>query len=121
MLSRILLGLLTGLCVHTEGVWTYVKLPNGIAVCWGVTTASMECTKTGMGGYYEAEGAEQAFPAGLFVNTPVGTGLAYSAGTYATLGQSRPKNKDVFYWNVVSADQTRQIYIAHLFAIGRWK
>lgn len=109
-----------GMKVCEEGIWNYIKLPNGIAICWGVATATVACTLNGLGGYYHPRGVYTSFPSGLFIEVPVGIAVGYGDGLAQTV-QARPVSRDQFYWNVLSNGSGTITYAAHLITIGRWK
>ena len=118
--NNALQALFGGLEAKTEGIWNYVKLPNGLAVCWGIATATLTCSMSGLGGYFHPQGVYMDFPAGLFVEMPIGAAAVYGS-SFAQSAQSRPLSKDQFYWNMVSQMSSPDIYTAHLIAVGRWK
>lgn len=70
LLNLILRGLMGCLKVHKEGIWEYVKLPNGLAICWGKDRPSVEFAQSGYIGGYVSEAISAALPITL-IEKPV--------------------------------------------------
>lgn len=98
----------------TDGIWTYEKWSNGLAVCWGVTE---EITVNGV-----AE-LEQAMPSGLFIEAPDYA----SVGVYASLGSFLSTINDVsasaIKWHVAeyAAEASERAVRFMIEVKGKWK
>ncbi|MCU7380955.1 hypothetical protein OBO34_21810 [Clostridiales Family XIII bacterium ASD5510] len=80
-----------GLKVETEGIWSYVKLPNGLAIAWGgEQKITMPLNGTSGGCWYAVDRIVN-IPAGLFIDSNIkiaGTATAnnYCAQMFAISG-----------------------------------
>lgn len=79
-----------GLKVETEGIWSYVKLPNGLAIAWGgEQKITMPLNGTSGACWYAVDRAVN-IPAGLFIDDikVIGSATAnhYSAALFAISG-----------------------------------
>lgn len=57
----------------TSGIWTYIKLSDGVAECWGKTNKTISCTQLwGNAMYIDSGGRTYAdYPSGMFIDVPV--------------------------------------------------
>ncbi|MCU7380531.1 hypothetical protein OBO34_19650 [Clostridiales Family XIII bacterium ASD5510] len=90
VLNTYLQILFGGMEVHTEGIWSYIKLPNGLAIAWGgEKDATMVYNATRDYCWYAVDRAIN-MPANLFVGAakPIGTATAnhYCAPMFAVSG-----------------------------------
>lgn len=108
-----------GLKVETEGIWNYVKLPNGLAIAWGTavdttTTNTQEATC-----YYSVLNVD--LPRGLFVAYPqvhTSTCSNYMGGAVVSNGSTKGSLR-LYNYTIMSVAHTN--FQIALLAIGRWK
>ncbi|NBI65084.1 hypothetical protein D3Z38_19090 [Clostridiales bacterium] len=119
LLNLILRGLMGCLKVHEEGIWEYVKLPNGLAICHGAVT-NHNVTSSKEGGAYWT-GLSKDLPNGLFVETPKawGTIVANFLGFVTVSERSTKDHLNVF--EATMADVVHDGHVINLLVIGRWK
>ena len=114
--NNALQALFAGLKVKTSGIWSYVKLPNGLAIAWGTavdtsTTNTQEATC-----YYSVLNVD--LPRGLFVAYPqvhTSTNSNYMGGAVVSTKDSLR----LYNYTIMSIAHTN--FRIALFAVGHWK
>lgn len=88
--NNALQALFGGLEVKTEGIWNYVKLPNGLAIAWGGEKKITMALGGTSGACWYAVDREVNIPTGLFIDDikVIGSATAnhYAAALFAISG-----------------------------------
>lgn len=121
-LNPILQDMLGGLEIHTESMWNYVKLPNGVAIAWG--TKAIITPKLNVEGVVRWFTDVVQLPAGLFKEILYANGQVsanwLSCATihrYILQNLSEIRNYICFFVDVPVGEYIEQ----HHLVIGRWK
>ncbi len=123
VLNNILNNLLTDYVIETgtSGIWTYRKWNSGISECWSTSyVASGSHTMSKNGNIYASTTHEYAFPAGLFIDTPIiSANVQQGGGMWAKATGSTTSEKAVIGF-LRSNDDTSSINF-NMIVKGRWK
>lgn len=112
-------ALFYGLKVEKDGIWSYVKLPNGWAVCWGTAVDTNTATTQEATCYYSALNVD--LPQGLFIAYPdvhTSTCSNYMGGAVVSNGSTKDFLR-LYNYTLMNIAHTN-FHIA-LLVIGRWK
>ena len=82
--NNALQALFAGLEVKTEGIWNYVKLPNGLAIAWGGEQKITMALGGTSGACWYAVDRMINIPAGLFVGSDIKIAGTATANNYAS-------------------------------------
>ncbi|MEA5143142.1 MAG: DUF859 family phage minor structural protein, partial [Oscillibacter sp.] len=111
----------------TDGIWNYIKLLNGLAVCWGGYTFTGLPIDNAWGSLYISTPVKYDYPAGLFASAPeYFLNVSDCNGAYTSIGQANNSGIDLktgtrdFFVTRTDAATIGSIRICCL-AIGRWK
>ncbi|MCQ4637659.1 hypothetical protein NE619_13075 [Anaerovorax odorimutans] len=119
-LNKVLQSILNGIKVETSGIWSYIKLPNGIAIAWGTYT-ERKTHYIHVSPLYGYSTSKIMFPLifterpKAFVSMSIGAGLGfYSSFLPATDGMA-------CYGASTTSDAAGVLITCDILVIGRWK
>ena len=117
--NNALQALFGGLEVKTEGIWNYVKLPNGLAIAWGGEKKITMALGGTSGACWYAVDREVNIPTGLFIDDikVIGSATAnhYAAALFAISGGK-------VYVQMSSSYAFSDLLVTwHAVLIGKWK
>lgn len=111
----------------TSGIWTYRKWSSGIAECWGsVSTETSFAVWVSPIYYGSTYCPRQAFPSGLFIDTPIEHVIVNSGNGDIWLGteaSNRPTSTHTGRYYAVRAGNltATATFLTQFYDIGRWK
>ncbi|MFQ8602237.1 MAG: hypothetical protein ACLSAO_04020 [Anaerovoracaceae bacterium] len=113
--------------INTSGIWTYVKLSCGIAICWGTQELTSAYQVTGVL-WSTTVYKEFIYPSGLFIDIPqifVSANGGMETGTISVgTGTAHKGTKDksvtygIFRHSAMSGIKT---FSMNALVIGKWK
>ena len=110
--------------VETEGIWSYVKLPNGLAIAWAVTNPGSYTIYQAKGSLYCGGAISQKLPTGLFAAAPaLLLDVSLSTEAYVISTQVSSKSATSFAYRITGTASiaANSGYQVSMLAIGRWK
>ncbi|MCC2864927.1 hypothetical protein LK494_03200 [Anaerovorax odorimutans] len=118
-LNALLQGILNGIKVETSGIWSYIKLPNGIAIAWGTVVDTTTANTQEGTCYYSALNVD--LPRGLFATYPDihATPCSNYMGGVAVSNGSTKDSLRLYNYTIMNVVHTN--FKIALLSIGRWK
>lgn len=111
--------------VTTDGIWTVMKWPSGIAWCWGEHTWDITSWGTWGGWYYSNATGSVPYPSGLFIAPPIEVANAFMRGGEASMyirgGEPVSTGTKDYVLFRPSSGPTGTVGYLRIQAFGRWK